>query len=104
MRRPGLLGFDQCPGARLRFYSTIRPGNRVFPERIWWPGCTCPGHLFLTPDDAPAKPCRSFWRFVRRCRARVAHGQSRRPLARRPAQARRAALDVEAMDLLSARL
>src|SRR5512135_2915148 len=56
--------------------------------------------VFLTSDHAPAKPRRSLWQFVRRCRARVAHGQSRRTIARWAAQDRPAALGVEAVDLL----
>src|ERR1039457_7443616 len=59
---------------------------------------------FLTPADAPAKPRRSFRRLIRRFRARIAHGQSRRAIARWAAQAWRAAPDVEAMDLLPPRI
>ena len=57
---------------------------------------------FLTPDDAPAKPCRSVWRLVRRCRARVADGQSRRAVSHRRAESSaHPPLGVAAVDLLS---
>ena len=33
--------------------SDIRPGNRVLLERIWWPGCTSPGHLVFWHPAMP---------------------------------------------------